>query len=91
MHGTVVRRVLTRHDGGAGLVLGQHELADAAAWAGAEHADVVGHLHDGHGDGVERARHLHQRVVRRQRLELVRRSLERDTCARNHHTLTQTN
>lgn len=41
---------LARHDGGAGLVLRQTQLAQAAARAGAQEADVVGHLHERHSD-----------------------------------------
>eukprot|EP01136_Pigoraptor_vietnamica_P003255 Opistho-1_new@32269 len=67
---------LARHDRRAGLVLGKKELAQAAAGAGAEEADVVRDLHEGHGDRVERAAQLHEGVVRGECLKLVRRSLE---------------
>jgi len=44
----------TGHDGGSGLVLGQAQLAQAAAGAGAQEADVVGHLHQGHSNLQQR-------------------------------------
>ena len=73
-----LRRVdLAGHDRGAGLVLRQHQLAEAGARAGAEQADVVGDLEQVGGERVERAVREHVGVVRRQRLELVRRGDER--------------
>ena len=62
---------LAGHDGGPGLVLGETQLSEAAAGAGAEEADVVGDLHDGAGHHVTRAAHLHHGVVGGERLELV--------------------
>ena len=46
---------LAGHDGATGLVLGQDQLAEAAAGAGAEVADILGDLEQGAGEGVERA------------------------------------
>ncbi len=46
---------LARHDRGAGLVGRQHQLAEAAARAGAEQADVVGDLRERGGEGLQRA------------------------------------
>ena len=55
----------------AGLVLRQPELAEAAARAGAEQADVVGDLDQATASTLSAPRQLDQRVVRGQRLELV--------------------
>jgi hypothetical protein len=62
---------LARHDRRAGLVLGEPDLADAAARARAEQADVVADVHERHGRALQRARRLDDRVVGRERLELV--------------------
>ena len=59
-HRLGLRRVhLARHDRRAGLVLGQDELADPGARAGAEPADVVRDLHQRRGERRERAAHEH--------------------------------
>ena len=68
---------LARHDRAARLVLRDAELADAAARPAGQPAHVVGDLHQRGGHGLERAVGMHQRVVRRQRLELVGRGDER--------------
>eukprot|EP00053_Salpingoeca_punica_P014059 m.127581 g.127581 ORF g.127581 m.127581 type:complete len:519 (+) comp16367_c6_seq3:176-1732(+) len=82
--GLALRRVdLAGHDGGAGLVLGQRQLAEAGARAGAEEPDVVGNLENGCCRSVDGSvRHDH-RVMRRQSLKLVWRRREgqpRDAC-----------
>ena len=77
-HGLGLRRVhLARHDRRAGLVLGQDQLAEAAARARAQPADVVGDLHEGRRQRRERAGREHEGVVRGERGELVRRRHER--------------
>lgn len=59
------------HDGGAGLDGGEDELADAAAGAGAEPADVVGDLGEGDGDGFEDAAGLDDGVLGGLGLEVI--------------------
>jgi hypothetical protein len=55
-HGLALGRVdLAGHDRAAGLVLGDAELAEAAARAGGQPAHVVGDLHQRAGEGLERA------------------------------------
>jgi hypothetical protein len=61
-----------------GFVLRQAELAQAAAWAGAEQADVVGDLGQRDREHVQHPRQLDQSVVARQRLEFVGRRFERE-------------
>ena len=60
-----------------GSFSGSLQFAKAAARARAEQADVVGDLGQRHGDGVEHARQLDQRVVRGELGELVGRRGER--------------
>ena len=60
----------------AGLVLRQAQLAEAAARARAQEADVVRDLHQRDRERVQGTRELDKGVVRRQRLELVVRGLE---------------
>ena len=67
---------LARHDRRARLVFRQGEFAETGAGARPEEADVVGDLEAGGGDRGDRAVAHHHRVVRGQRLELVRRGLE---------------
>ena len=43
------------HDGGAGLVFGEGQFAEAAARAGGEPANVVGNFHERGGQSFERA------------------------------------
>lgn len=62
---------LAGHDGGAGLVLRQLELAETATRAGSEEADVLGDLEEGGGEGVELAVGLDDGVVGSEGLELV--------------------
>jgi hypothetical protein len=62
---------LAGHDGAAGLVLGQLELGETAAGAGAEEADVLGDLEEGDREGVELAVGLDDGVVGGEGLELV--------------------
>ena len=59
-----------------GSFSGSDQFAEARARAGAEEADVVGDLEQRRGERVERAVREHHRVVRGQRLELVRRGDE---------------
>ena len=74
-HRLALRRVhLAGHDRAARLVLGNRDLADAAARAGREPADVVGDLHQRGGQRLQRAVQLHERVVAAERRELVRRA-----------------
>ncbi len=65
---------LAGHDRGAGLVLGQRQLAEAGARAGAEQADVAGDLVEAGREGVQRAVGEQQRVLRGEGLELVGRA-----------------
>ncbi len=62
---------LAGHDGGTRLVIGDMDLADAAARTGAEHPNVVGNFHQAHGDGLEGAMALDDGVMRGERLELI--------------------
>ena len=62
---------LSRHDGGARLVLRQGQLPEAAAGTGGQESEVVGDLHERACDDVERAGHLHHGVVGGEGLELV--------------------
>ena len=68
---------LARHDRRPRLVLRQDQLAEPAARPRPEQPDVVGDLEEAHRHRLQRPRHLDHRVVRRQRLELVRRGDER--------------
>lgn len=54
---------LAGHDAAAGLVLGESQLAEAAAGAAAQVADVLGNLGQRGGDGVEAAVGLDYGVV----------------------------
>ena len=67
---------LARHDGGAGLVLGNGELVEAGARPAGVPAHVVGDLHEGAGERAQRAARRHHRIVRRQGRELVGRRHE---------------
>ena len=67
---------LAGHDGRAGLVGRDDELADAAARAGSEPAHVVGDLHEIGRQRLERAVGKHHLVLARERVELVRRRQE---------------
>lgn len=60
-----------RHDGGARFVFRELEFAEAAAWAGAQVADVLGDFEERAGERVERAAGFHDRVVRREDFEFV--------------------
>lgn len=67
---------LSRHDGRAGLVLGEAQLTETATGTGAKVADILGDLEQRAGQGVQRARGLDDGVVGSQNLELVRGGLE---------------
>lgn len=67
---------LAGHDGGAGLVLGEDQLAETATRAGTEVADILGDLEQRSGQGVEGTGGLDDGVVGSQDLELVGGSLE---------------
>src|SRR5579862_261453 len=69
---------LAGHDGTARLRFRQPDLADAAARAAAEPADVVGDLEEAHGDGLEQSAGLYQAVLGPLRLEVVGRLAEGD-------------
>jgi len=76
--GLGLRRVdLARNDGTAGLVLRDGNLADPAAGPGGQPPDVVGNLHEGRRQSLERPVNRHQGIVGRQGLELVLRRDER--------------
>ncbi len=62
---------LARHDGGAGLHLGEGDLGVGGPRAAAEEAYVVGDLHEAHGDGLERAAGEDGAVHRALGLEVV--------------------
>ena len=62
---------LPGHDRRALLQLGQEQLADAGARAGAHQREVLGDLGQRHGDDLQRAGQLHQRVAVGLRLEGV--------------------
>ena len=62
---------LAGHDRGALLELGQEELADARARAGAHQRQVVGDLGQRDRDHLQRARELDQRVAVALRLERI--------------------
>ena len=64
---------LPRHDGRARLGLRQIDLPQPTAGAGAQPANVVGDLHQAHGQGLERAARLDQRILRGLRFKVVRR------------------
>src|SRR5579863_3773839 len=70
---------LPGHDGRSGLVIRDMDFTDAAAWAGGEHPDIVGDLHQADGNGLERAVGLHDGVVCGERFELVGRGDEGET------------
>jgi len=67
---------LAGHDGGAGLVLGEDQLAQTAAGAGAEIAHILSDLEQRGGQGVKGAGSLDDGVVGGQNLELVGSGLE---------------
>ena len=67
---------LAGHDAATGLVLGQDQLAETAAGAGAEVADVLGNLAERAGEGVEAAMGLDNGVVGGESLKLVGGRLE---------------
>ena len=67
---------LAGHDAGAGLVVRDHDLTDAAARPAAEHADVVADLHEGDRETLQRAAQFHHGIVGGERLELVGRGDE---------------
>ena len=72
-----LRRVdLAGHDGGAGLVLGDEDLAETVARAGGQPADVVCDLHHVRRQRLERAVREYDLVLARQRVELVFRRAE---------------
>ena len=68
---------LARHDRGAGLVLGNRQLAQPGARPRGIPAYVVGDLHEGPGQRAQGAARRHHRVVGGQRGELVGRLDER--------------
>lgn len=67
---------LAGHDRRTGLVLGEVQLAETAAGAGAEVADILGDLEQRAGKGVQRAGGLDNGVVSSQNLELIGGGLE---------------
>ena len=72
-----LRRVdLAGHDGGAGLVFGDEDLAQAVARAGGQPAHVVGDLHQVRRQRLERAVRKDELVLAGQGVELVGRGDE---------------
>ena len=63
---------LARHDGGARLGLRQIDLPQPTAGARAQPANVVGDLHEAHGEGLQRSARLDQRILRGLRFKVVR-------------------
>ena len=59
------------HDGGAGLIFGESQFAEAAARAGGEPANVVGDFHERGGQSFQRAAGENDFVVRGERGEFV--------------------
>ena len=57
---------LTRHYGGAWLVLWKRDLTEAASWTGSKEPDVVGDFHKGYSDGVEGATEVNERILGRE-------------------------
>ncbi len=72
---------LAGHDAAAGLNGGEDEFADAAAWAGAEPADVVGDFGEADGEGGEVARGFDEGVLGVLGFEVVLGFAEVDACA----------
>src|SRR5690349_6307076 len=69
---------LSRHNARARLHFGQAQLAEAAARAGAEPADVVGNFGERYGVGLERSAEEDHGVARALRLKMTRRFHERE-------------
>src|SRR3546814_12850973 len=65
-------------DRAARFVLGEPELAEAAAGPRAPQANVVGDLGKRHGERAQRGRQMDEDVVRGQGFELVARAPERE-------------
>src|SRR3546814_7868002 len=65
-------------DRAARFVLGEPELAEAAAGPRAHQANIVGDLGKRHGERAQRGRQMDEDVVRGQGFELVARALERE-------------
>ena len=75
--GLALRRVdLARHDGAARLVRGDRDLTETAARTRREPADVVRDLHHVRGEPLEPAVGKDDRILARERVELVRRGDE---------------
>jgi hypothetical protein len=71
-HGLALCRVdLTRHNGAAGLVLGETELAEAASGTRAKESNVISDLEEGGSDCVESAVKENKGVLGGEGLELV--------------------
>lgn len=71
-HGLALRGVhLARHDAASRLVLREADLAEPAARARAQEADVVGDLHQRAGHDVQLAVRLGERVVCREGFKLA--------------------
>ena len=62
---------LAGHDGGAGLVFGERQFAEAAARPGSQPANVVGDFHERGGQRFQRAAGEDDFVVRGERCEFV--------------------
>jgi hypothetical protein len=71
---------LPGHDRGAWLILRQDQFAQAGPRAGAEQPDVIGDLEQARCDRGERSLCEYDGVVGCERLELVRRGHEGQTC-----------
>lgn len=67
---------LSRHDRGAGLVLGEDQLAQTATRSRTEVTDILGDLEERASKGVKGTRGLDDRIVSSENLELVGGGLE---------------
>ena len=77
-HFALCRVDLAGHDRASRFILRQMQFAKAGARTGAQQADVVGDFGQRDRKRIERAGHLHQPVIRCQRLKLVACRFKRD-------------
>ena len=62
---------LSGHDGGAGLVVGNDDFANAGAGTAAEHANVVANFHERNGDALEGAGEFDHGIVGGEGFKLI--------------------